>query len=241
MTITFESLWVEYGPIVDGVAAEYGNKGRRHGAEADDFRQEFVCWMLDKERDGWLGKKHDEIEDPDEFGRFLAQCLRHEGDDYLVDIRDQAGGQPRRGAYFYSTNELKELLPAMFDPKRWHEPPQSEGRTSKSPAEGGNWIATLADVARAYEQLDIVDKALLQAIHKDGVRNKELAKFYDITEATMSYRHTQVLKRLLKTLGGARPKHMRADVPGDPWRGRHPIPAAQMRAITASYWDGEDA
>jgi hypothetical protein len=223
-TFTFEALWIEHEPIVQTVAHEYGNKGHRYGADTDDFRQEFIAWMLDNE--GMLADRRAEIEDPDEFGKFLARCLRNEGDDYLVDIRDQAGGQPRRGAYWYTTNELKFLLPAMFDPEKWHEPPQSDGGSSRGrgvPSEGGNWIATLADVAQGFEKLNKDDQDLLRKFHQFGYRNKDMAAADGITEASMSYRHSQVLKRLLKNLGGPKPRHMRPDDKYDPWRGRHAI------------------
>jgi hypothetical protein len=48
-TFTFEALWIEHEPIVQTVAHEYGNKGHRYGADTDDFRQEFIAWMLDNE------------------------------------------------------------------------------------------------------------------------------------------------------------------------------------------------
>jgi len=238
-THTFEALWVEYEPIVHTVAYEYGNKGHRFGADTEDFRQEFIAWMLDNE--DWLAGKREEIEDPEEFGKFLARCLRNEGADYMVDIRDQAGGQPRRGAYWYTTNELKFLLPNMFDPEKWHEPPQSDGggRGRGIPSEGGNWIATLADVASAFEKLNADDQDLLRKFHEYGYRNKDMAEADGITEASMSYRHSAVLKRLLKHLGGPKPRHMRPDDKYDPWRGRHAVSNSQARAMTASYYDGE--
>lgn len=234
----FESLWIEYEPIVHTVAYEFGNKGHRYGAHADDFRQEFVAWMLDNERK--LSAKRDTFEDPDAFGRYLAQALRNEGSDYLVDIRDQAGGQPRRGAYWYSTGELKYLLPSMFDPEKWLHPPQGDGSSTRGknvPSEGNNWVTTLADVSRGFMALSDEDQNLLRRIHQHGEMNKTLAAEADISEASMSYRHTSVLKRLQNKLGGPKPKVMRPDEAHDPWRGRHAVTNAHARAMTNSYYD----
>jgi hypothetical protein len=237
----FESLWIEYEPIVQTVAYEFGNKGNRYFAHADDFRQEFIAWMLDNERK--LSAKREDLGDPDQFGKYLARCLRNQGDDYLIDIRDQAGGQPRLGAYFYSTNELKYLLPNMFDPEKWLNPPQMEGGTggrSKSiPSEGNNWVTTLADVSRGFLLLNADDQDLLRKYHEYGYRNKDLADEAQITEASMSYRHTQVLKRLQAHLGGPKPKEMRPDDAHDPWRGRRAISNTHARVLTSSYYDGE--
>lgn len=232
---TFESLWTEYQPIIAGVAYEHGGRNHRYGASHEDFSQEFALWMMDNE--DFLAEKREEITDPDEFGRFLARCLHNEGADYGLDIRDAAGGQPRRGAYWYTTNELKVLLPCVFDPQKWLEPPQSDGRSVGDPAHGGNWIATLADVAQALSRLEHTDQMLLRALHEDGLRNKDLADADGVTEATMSYRHTQALKRLLKNLGGEKPRKMRADSPYDPWRGRHAVSNAGARAVQGGYYD----
>lgn len=237
---TFEDLYAEYQPTIAGVAAEYGAKARRWGAEASDFAQEFACWMLENE--AWLAGKRAEIEDPDEFGRFLARCLRNEAKDYMLDIRDQAGGQPRRDAYFYTEGEVKALLPLIWDIDQWTNPPQSEdgGRSSKPANEGGNWIATLADVSRAFSQLDHEDKHILQMFHRDNYRNKEMAQVYKTSEATMSYRHGRAVKRLLKLLGGPKPRYMRPDDPYNPWRGRHAVSNAHARALTRSTYEDDE-
>jgi DNA-directed RNA polymerase specialized sigma24 family protein len=237
-TLTYEDFATEYQPIVDGIAYEFGAKGHRYGADHDDFRQECQVWMwknLSK-----MNAKRAEIDDPEKFGRWLARVLRNESMDYLVDIKDQAGGQPRQGAYFYSIAELKILLDSMFDPEKWQDPPQyeSDRRSKSNPAHGGNWMTTLADVSRGYDQLKKEDRDLLAMFHRDGWRNKDLASAWDLSEAQMSWRHGRAVERLLEHLGGPKPEPMRADVPGDPFRGRHAISNAAARALTsASYED----
>lgn len=53
----------------------------------------------------------------------------------------------------------------------------------------------------------------------------------------MSYRHSQALKRLISHLGGEKPRHMRADVPHDPFRGRHAVSNAAARAMTSHQYE----
>lgn len=234
----FDTIYTEYQPLLDSLAYEFGGKFHRWGADADDFRQEGVAWMLDKEKD--LAERYEEME-PDAFGRYLARCLRNEFSDYALDIKDQGGGQPRQDAYFYSTGELKVLLPSVFDPDAWLNPPtfNGENRSTRAPAEGNNWVTTLADVSAGVSRLPTEDQLMLRDYHQHHIRNKDLAEFYKISEPTMSYRHTCVLKRLQAQLGGAKPKPMRPDVPHDPWRGRHSIGNAQARAIATSYYESE--
>lgn len=236
---SFEQLWFEYEPVLNGVAAEMGSKGHKYGSDASDFRQEFVVWMMDNERR--LSEKREEL-GPDEFGKYLRACLRGESMDYLVDIRAQAGGQDRASAYWYSIAELEVLLPKVFNEDAWHEPPQSDGGSSRSagdPAIGGNWIATLADVSQGVAKLEAEDREILHAFHRDGWMNKELAAYYQISESLMSYRHGRAVKRLLRILGDEKPKHMRPDTPHDPWRGRHSISNAHARAITNNNYESE--
>lgn len=235
--LTYDDYFVEYGAIVNQVAYEYGAKGHRWGADHDDFRQEAKLWMwqnIDR-----MNRKRAELEDPDKFGRWLAKTLRNEAHDYLVDIRDQSGGQPRAGAHWYSVAELKILLDSMFDPEKWLDPPQydSETRTPRDPATGGNWMTTLADVSRSYDKLKKEDRDLLAMFHRDGWRNKDLASVWDLTEAQMSWRHTRAVERLLDQLGGPRPEPMRADVAGDPFRGRRAISNAAARALTSAQYE----
>lgn len=229
----FETFYPSLEPMVSAIASEFGRKGHRYGAEADDFKQEFVCWLLDHEElvAEWMDPEVDERES----SKFLGKCLRNEARDYLTDIKAQALGYERHDVYHYSKNEVKALLPAMFDPEKWHEPPASDGRSTKAPAEGGNWIATLADVAQAYEKLGQDDQALLAWFHRDGWMNKMVAQVYDVSEAVASYRHHRALKRLVDHLGGERPSPSRSS--SDPWRGRHAVSNSTARAVVANQYE----
>lgn len=236
--ITFEEAWAEYGPVIAGIANEYGRKAHDWGAEADDFSQEFAAWMLDNEHK--LSDKHDEIADDEEFGRYLARCLRGQASDYSLDIRAQAGGQDRATAYWYTKAEVEYLLDCVFDEDKWQEAPIVEGAPSRqsNPAQGGNWVATLADVSQALAKLAVEDQWMLRKFHDPDIKesNKAMASWFDITEAAMSSRHTRAVNRLLKQLGGRKPTGMRPNDRDDPWRGRHSIPTSRARATTDAGW-----
>lgn len=233
----FESLWADFGSVVEQVAADGGRQYRAYGADRGDFQQELSVWMLENE--DFLASKREEMDDDEAFARFLAKCLRNEVTDYGFDIRAQAGGQDRSTAYWYSTAELKELLSSVFNEEAWHNPPSygGETRSRQDPATGNNWIATLADVSQAFAKLNKPDKDMLHALHRDGWMNKDLAKLHGISESLMSYRHGQALKRLLRILGDEKPRHMRPHDEYDPWRGRHAISNAAARAITSGYYE----
>lgn len=233
--MTYETIASEFGPVIAACAADYGRKYHRYGAETDDFLQEFQTWCWENE--ALLDEKREEFDDDDRFTRWLARCLRNQGLDYGVDIRAQAGQQDRASAYWYNKGEVEALLPLMFNPQSWHEPPQSEGRSAKAPAEGGNWIATLADVAQAFEKLPVPEQVLLRERHQFGVTNGAQAEARKITAATMSYRHGRAIKLLWGILGGPKPHPMREHVKDDPWRGRRAISSAHARALQSNYYE----
>lgn len=225
-------------PMILGIAAEYGRIHRCHGADPDDYAQELRVFVLEN-TPALTDYLDPEQYSPEQGTRLVAQSLRNEAKDYSLDIKAQAVGYKREDLYFYSKGEVKALLPAMFDPEKWHEPPQSEGRSTKSQAEGGGWIATLADISQAYKKLDVADKELLAAFHQDGWSNVLMAEAYGVTEQVMSYRHDRAIRRLLKVLGDTSPRPMRAQTNRDPWRGRRAIPAPAMRAYEQKVYDGE--
>lgn len=239
-TNVFEYLWSEYQPMIDTLSYKFGSQYHHLGASTDDFRQEAVAWMLDKE-DKLATKLAGFEGDDDAFGKWLYRVLENEFRDYAVDIKDQAGLQPRAGIFFYSPADLRTLLPSMFDRDAWLHPPQSDdgtqGRSSKALDEGNNWVTTLADVSRAFEALDPKDQGLIRRFHQWGETNADLAEEYGISHQSMSNKHTRVLNKMVEFLGGPRPQPMRPDQENDPWRGRHSISTARARAIQQSYYE----
>lgn len=232
----------ELEPSIAQVAGKYGAMYRKYGAEADDFAQELRLWAL--ERQDYITVLLDPEQTDPKYGmKRLLDALENEAKDYAVDIKAQSLGYKREDLYWYGRNELKALLPAMFDPESRHNPPQmEEGARGKRPAqEGNNWLATLADVSRAYEKLDPEDQLLLRGFHLHGWSNKELAAEYQVSEQMMSYYHSRALNRLLRNAGGAAPRPMRsAAKKDDPWRGRHAVSNAAARAAAINTWDGDE-
>ena len=231
-------LLTELSPMVEGIASEFGRTNRVYGAETADFSQELYLWIVkneDKVR-GWL-----ESEDLNEreANNTLAKALRDTARTLAVEVKAQALGYERDDLHWYNKGELKALLPLMFNDDAWHEPPQSEGRSAKAPSEGGNWIATLADVAQAYSKLDAKDQQLLRWFHKDDRSNQDLADDEGVTHQSMSERHDRAIGRLLRILGGTVPTPMREarSEPRDPWKGRRSVTNSTARSYQGAIYD----
>lgn len=235
--MTLTDLWPAIETSVTRIANEYGGKFRQYGAERDDFLQEAWCWLLKNE--DLVLRQYEELEE-ERFDRWLSRCIRNEAIDYGVDIKAQALGYERRDLYFYSEKELESLLDAMFDREAWLHPPQlSEGRSSKTKAEGNNWVATLADVSKAFDSLGQSDQGLLRDFHANGFSNRELAEVHGVPDGTMSSRHTAAIRRLQRELGGPAPKPMASGESDPVWRGRHSVPNATALAMTRANYEEE--
>ena len=228
----------EHWDLISGIAYEVANRfasrGRKYGAEGDDFYQEFWLWSAGKS--DLIAEKAEELDERG-FERFIGRCLENEARDYLRDIKSQALGYHRDDEYFFSRGEMTYLLESVFDPEAWLNPPQSEGRSTKAPAEGNNWVTTLADVRAGFDKLGAEDQVLLRAFHEEGHPNNEVADALGITESACSYRHHRAIKRLVEHLGGEKPRPERPGDQYDPWRGRHAIPNRQARAMTDNYYE----
>lgn len=237
MTNTFETYYSEYATVITQISWEYGAKGRRWGADHDDFHQEMVLWMLDNV--GKMNARAAEFADPDRFRRWLAKTLRNTCTDFIAKMADQAGASDRTYCYWYSVPELKVLLDSMFDPESKYHPPKLNGddRNKRDPAHGNNWLVTLADVESGYNKLTLEDQNMLALFHRDGVRNKDLAAEWDLTEAQMSWRHTRAVERLLDHLGGPKPEPAKPE--SDPFKGRRSLSNVQARAMTDGQYEDE--
>jgi len=224
----FEAFLPQLQGVVEQIATEYGRLHHTHGADRADFEQEMFVYLIEHEDrvTEWLEDR--EIRDAT---RFIAKVLRNECKDYARDVKAQSLGFNREDEFFYTPGEVRYLLDAMFDKDKWLEPPETDGRSSKRQSEGNNWIATLADLAQAYERLSAADRLLLSEFHKDGMANMVMAELYDVSAQVMSARHDQAVKRLVRKLGDESPRPSRGASNHDPWRGRHAISNTHARAI----------
>lgn len=227
-------------PIIESVASEYGRRYAHYGYDREDVSQALHLWIFDHP-----DKVTEVLEmDARDSDRMLARILRNEAHDLGEDAKAQHLGYSRDDLVFYSKAMVRELLPSMFDDEAWTHPETSDVETERkhrsAPAEGGNWVATLADVSRAYDSLEHEDRDLLAAFHRDEYSNKLLSEIHGITEQTMSYRHDRAVKRLVDALGGprARPQHDEdCEHPPRYVGQRYAISNANARSIQSSYYD----
>lgn len=211
------------------------------GVEQADMEQEAMLWCFEhpKKLLQWLE------DEPDKWPRLLSRTLKNELYDYGEKCKAEVLGYHVDDLVYYSKKQLGPLLEAVLNESAWIHPEVSGDEPSRrgagDPSTGGNWVATLADVAQAFERLEGEDKDILKMFHEPPVwMNKDAAKYLGITEQVMSYRHDRALGRLLRELGGPRP-HPGHDADCEhPFRGmgrRTVVSNASARAMQSGYYD----
>ena len=80
---------------------------------------------------------------------------------------------------------------------------QPKGKSS--PAEGGNLLAILIDIKKAYLAIDAEDQALLKMRHFESFTLQQIAGLLECAVSTADRRCAHALRRLIDQLGGASP------------------------------------
>lgn len=179
-----------------------------------DIKQELFLWLLTHydRAEAWR-ERYDERH----AERTLVKALRNVGERYCRAEKAEWDGYSPDDEFFYSIPMVCDLLQLYFDTD-WMVPNGLElTRTSggKPASEGGNLVAMVADVGRAYEALPAPDKQLLHTVYggkyvvSDAIAT--LAIQWGVTYSAANSRIRRVAGRLRAGLGGASP--YREDIP----------------------------
>lgn len=186
--------------MVGSVASKYARTFWRPAKiEAGDIAGELWLWIAKhpEKVEGWLAEENGH--------RPILTTLGHEALRYCQKEKAARLGYKVDDLSYWSTGEVKALLGSMYDPDAWLSAPQSEGRSTKAAHEGGNWIATLADLARAVANLSPEQRELLEHVHRDDLPVAETAERLEKTGSAVYHSLDAIYKKLVVGLGGHRP------------------------------------
>lgn len=173
-----------------------------------DVQQELYIWYLTHGHkiEEWAEQHH-----PKTVQAYIMKSLRNHGEKYCRSEKAARTGYSPDDEFFYTIQMCAEMLQLYFDPE-WMLPAYQLGEhtsNKKPPSEGGNLMAMVADVGRAYESMSQGDRDLLRRIY-DGERPVREAMEFEamcngITYAAQDMRIRRILGRLRKQLGGPAP------------------------------------
>lgn len=114
---------------------------------------------------------------------------------------------------FYETTTISQLLPhiiASIVDETVLEQAQNlinDGTPRKPsvPAEGGNLLAILIDIKKAYLKLELKDQTMLCMRYHEALTLEQMAEHYGCAISTIDRRTTKALRRLQNNLGGESP------------------------------------
>lgn len=138
--------------------------------------------------------------------------------------------------YFYTTAEIKALLPEMFDipapPVFAPSDDESSSRVQSDPSTSGDRLAGIVDVSRAVDELSDDEKAFLEAVYMRGL---EWDDFGDEDAANAArQKHYRLIRKLQKFLGDSDP--WRDNVVGGPGS-RRSVSNSRARVLTGADYD----
>lgn len=173
-----------------------------------DVQQELYLWLFSHydRVDKWR-EAYDQVR----AERTIIKALRNVGERYCRTEKAHKIGYEPEDEFFYSIPMVADLLALSFDPD-WMMPTAVELGSTKSgkpPGEGGNLMAMVADVKRAFAGLPEPDRRLLRRCYGHGVRTSEvlieLSLEWGISATAANSRVRRVVGRLRAALGGPSP------------------------------------
>ena len=185
----------------------------RQFVERDDIKQECYAWYYARaDHFNALLSVENQVERVINEKRIAWQMRRH-CERYARKEKAIRSGYKPGDETFYDTVTLAQLLPyviASIINDTVLEAAQSlindgQPRRPSAPAEGGNLLAMLIDIKKAYLKLDVADKDILIKRYHENLTLQEMAEYLGCATSTADRRCAQSLRRLQNNVGGESP------------------------------------
>jgi len=143
----------------------------------------------------------------------IAWQIRRALERYARKEKASKSGYQLNDEAYYDTVTIAQLLPFViksFISETALEQSQiliNDGtpRKPSAPAEGGNLLAMLVDIKKAYEKLDKYDQDILRLRYHDNLTLQIMSEYLECAISTVDRRCTQALRKLQNNIGGESP------------------------------------
>jgi len=201
--------------IVDLVPVVAGSITRKFNGwvEKDDIKQELYLWALNRQ-DQYFDQLNEENKARREHNEArIAFQMRRAAERYARKEKARKVGYQTTDEAFYDTATIAQLMPhilaSVIEGTVLEQAQElindGQPRKQSTPAEGGNLLAILIDIKRAYLKLEQDDQVLLRMRYYDNVTLQEIAQYLECATSTADRRCTSALRRLQDRLGGDSP------------------------------------
>lgn len=185
----------------------------RQWVEREDINQECYAWYFSRvDHFNELLSEENTVQRTINEKRIAWQMRRHLERYCRKEKANKSGYKPGDES-FYETIVIAQLLPhviASIIDNTVLEAAQNlindgQPRKQAAPAEGGNLLAILIDIKKAYLKLDVVDKDILIKRYHENLTLQELSEYLECAVSTADRRCNSALRKLQNNLGGESP------------------------------------
>jgi RNA polymerase sigma factor (sigma-70 family) len=205
-------LHPQLNDLVPSVVTVVHRRYRKYVDRAD-LTQEAYAWVMARVTyfNGLLEDENDAVRLINQ--RRIAFQMRRAIERYARKEKAARSGYQTNDESFYDTVTIARLLPyiiASIVNDTAIEQAQNlinDGTPRKpaAPAEGGNLLATLIDIKKAYESLDEDDKNILRLRYHENYTLQQLSEATECAVSTADRRCTNALRKILNFMGGESP------------------------------------
>jgi RNA polymerase sigma factor (sigma-70 family) len=179
----------------------------------DDIKQECYLWAIGR------GDQFSELLDEPQLNKReqnekrIAYQMQRMAERFARKEKARKSGYKTSDEAFYDTTTIAQLIPfvisSVVDGTVLEQAQEmindGQPRKQSTPAEGGNLLAILIDIKKAYLRLEQEDKTILQMRYHDNFTLQQVAQYLECATSTADRRCVSALRRLQDKLGGATP------------------------------------
>ena len=198
--------------IVASVVKSIYNRYRQY-VEREDLFQECWAWYYNRsEHYNNLFSEKDTIQRTINEKR-IAWQMRRNAERYCRKEKAKKSGYLVGDESFYDTVLLGQLLPhviaSVVDGTVLEQAQNlindGQPRKPSAPAEGGNLLALLIDIKKAYLKLNVIDKDILIKRYHESFTLEQMAEYLGCATSTADRRCQSSIRKLQNLLGGESP------------------------------------
>lgn len=188
-------------------------KRYRAWVELRDVSQECFAWALSRNEQftEWLNEPDAESRVINE--KRIAYQMRRMAERYARKEKAAKSGYQTGDETFYETTTVAQLLPFVITAVVTNtvlEQAQemvNDGQPKKKsvPSEGGNLLAILIDIKKAYLKLEVEDAKVLELRYYENFTLQQIASYLECAVSSADRRCTSALRKLVNILGGDNP------------------------------------
>lgn len=182
-------------------------------ADRDDIKQECYLWAIGRSEQFNELLSEPDVAKREQNERRIAYQMRRMAERFARKEKARKAGYKTSDEAFYDTSTIAQLIPfviaSVVEGTVLEQAQEmiNDGapRKQSTPAEGGNLLAILIDIKKAYLKITQEDRTILQMRYHDNFTLQQIAQYLECAVSTADRRSNSALRRLQNKLGGETP------------------------------------